>query len=190
MQREVATLLGVTDRAVLSWQHVYEAEGACSLVHGNRGRRSPRKMPAPERQHIVSLLGTQVPNFGPTLAAEKLVEHYSIHRVRRRSGASRSRAALGAARQRGGRKAPSHRDWERRAHRGELVQFDGSYHNWFEGRGGLQERRYSSRTRSVRHRRYLLSPEKSLVVAGGLEPPNTGLTIVSASQVSAGQRHR
>lgn len=39
-----------------------------------------------------------------------------------------------------GSRTPLHRQWrERRAHRGELVQFDGSYHDWFEGRGEIQE---------------------------------------------------
>lgn len=41
---------------------------------------------------------------------------------------------------RGTRTKTIHRTWrERRAHRGELIQFDGSYHDWFEGRGETNE---------------------------------------------------
>ncbi|MEO8381141.1 MAG: ISNCY family transposase [Acidobacteriota bacterium] len=140
-QREAATLLGVTDRAVRLWQRAYEAGGARGLVHGNRGRRSPQKLPAAERQRIVSLLRSQFPDFGPTLASEKLAEHYGIHRdAKTLWGIMVDERLWIPRRQRRGGQVPVHRQWrERRAHRGELVQFDGSYHDWFEGRGGLHE---------------------------------------------------
>lgn len=117
----------------------YEAAGARGLVHGNRGRSSPRKLPAQEHTRIVALLRTQFPDFGPTLAAEKLVEHYGIRRDPKTLWSIMVAEKLWVPRrQRGGRHGSVHRQWrERRAHRGELVQFDGSSHDWFEGRGGL-----------------------------------------------------
>jgi transposase len=140
-QREAAALLGVTDRAVRLWQRTYETAGARGLAHGNRGKVSPRKMPDKERSRIVKLLRTQFPDFGPTLAAEKLAEHYAIRRDAKTVRRIMVAEALWVPRRlRRGGAVPVHRHWrERRAHRGELVQFDGSYHHWFEGRGGLGE---------------------------------------------------
>jgi transposase len=140
-QREAAALLGVTDRAVRLWQRIYETAGARGLAHGNRGKVSPRKMPDKERSRIVKLLRTQFPDFGPTLAAEKLAEHYAIRRDAKTVRRIMVAEALWVPRRlRRGGSIPIHRHWrERRAHRGELVQFDGSYHHWFDGRGGLGE---------------------------------------------------
>ena len=141
MQQEAAQLLGVSDRAIRLWQRAYEAHGASGLVHGNRGRRSPRRVPMHERQKIVELLTNQFTDFGPTLAAEKLAERYGIRRDAKTVWRIMVDERLWIPRQlRRGGKIPVHRQWrERRAHRGELVQFDGSYHDWFEGRDGVGE---------------------------------------------------
>lgn len=72
------------------------------------------------------------PDFGPTLAAEKLAtDGYAVnHETLRRW---LLQAGLWPAR----RKRAGHRSWrERRAHFGELVQLDGSHHEWFEKRAG------------------------------------------------------
>ena len=80
----------------------------------------------------IRLYDTQYGDFGPTLAAEKLAEHHGIplsdETLRRWL---RERGIDHFAR----RKRP-HRAWRvRKAHVGELVQLDGSHHDWFEGRG-------------------------------------------------------
>jgi hypothetical protein len=71
-------------------------------------------------------------DFGPTLAAEKLAERHGItlsNETLRRW--LRARGVEHFTR----RKRP-HRAWRaRRAHVGELLQLDGSHHDWFEGRG-------------------------------------------------------
>lgn len=138
-QREAAERLGVTNRAVRTWLRLYESEGARGFVHGNRGKRSPRKMPAPERARIVALLRSEFPDFGPTFASEKLAELYGIRRDPKTLWTLMVKEQLWLPRkQRRGSQPYPHRAWrERRAHRGELVQFDGSSHDWFEGRGGL-----------------------------------------------------
>jgi hypothetical protein len=70
------------------------------------------------------------PDFGPTLAAEKLaLDGYDIDHETLRNW------LLKAKLWRRRRKRPRHRSWrERRAHFGELVQLDGSHHKWFEQR--------------------------------------------------------
>jgi hypothetical protein len=70
-------------------------------------------------------------DFGPTLACEKLAERDGVE-----IGVSTLRRVLIAARlwkpKRNGREYRSRR--AAREHFGELVQFDGSHHDWFEGR--------------------------------------------------------
>lgn len=81
---------------------------------------------------MLKLYETRYADFGPTLAAEKLAERHGI---------SLSDETLRRwLRERGiehftRRKRP-HRAWrERKAYVGELIQLDGSHHDWFEGRG-------------------------------------------------------
>jgi transposase len=111
------------------WQR-FKREGDAGLVHRLRGRRSVRAKPLAQRQAMMERYRERYDDFGPTLAAEYLLqEGYSIdHETLRRwllqEGLWQSR-----------RKRQAHRQWrERRAHLGELVQMDGSHHDWFEGR--------------------------------------------------------
>jgi hypothetical protein len=86
---------------------------------------------APEtKRAIVSLYKQRYPDFGPTLASEKLardgyrIDHETLRRLLIKEGLWHKR-----------RSRPPHRSWrERRSHFGELVQMDGSHHDWFEGR--------------------------------------------------------
>jgi len=135
-QKEAAERLKVTDRCVRYWLDDFETGGAAGLIHGNRGRESPHRVPPKERRSILSLIREKYPDFGPTLASEKLSELHGIHR-----DATTIRdlmVADGLWIPRGRRTGASlivHRAWrERRPHRGELIQFDGSYHPWFESR--------------------------------------------------------
>ena len=72
-------------------------------------------------------------DFGPTLAAEKLCERDG-HRI---SGETLRRwmIADGLRQSRKRRQARIHQRRPRRPCRGDLVQIDGSPHDWFEDRG-------------------------------------------------------
>ena len=113
------------------WRRFQEA-GDAGLVHRSRGRPSHRARPEAERQRAVALYRKYYTGFGPLLASEHLaadhdlvVEPETFRRWLIQAGlweAQRRRAAHRAAR-------------ERRPRRGDLVQVDGSEHDWFEGRG-------------------------------------------------------
>ena len=128
---KAAELLGVCYRQVLRiWQR-YEAEGSAGLKHGLRDRVSNRRIEAGRRERVLELYQAKYGDFGPTLAVEYLRrydgEDLSEETLRRWLMA----AGLWQARRQGAR----HRKWrERRAHWGEMVQMDGSEHDWFEGR--------------------------------------------------------
>ena len=115
----------------------YRAGGAAALKHGNAGRKSNRARPAKERNKILKLVrkkysGDEKRRFGPTLAAEHLSseDQLEVHPETLR----RWMLAEGLWSQ--ARKRKQHRKRrERRAHFGELVQLDGSFHEWYQGRG-------------------------------------------------------
>lgn len=129
--RKAAELLSVSYRQVLRiWQR-FQAEGGAGLKHGLRGRESNRRMDAVCKERVLELYREKYWDFGPTLALEYL---------RKEDGENLSKETLRAWLIEAGlwracRRGAVHRQWrERRAHWGELVQMDGSEHDWFEGR--------------------------------------------------------
>jgi transposase len=129
---KAAELLGVSYRQVLRiWQR-FGAEGSLGLKHGLRDRPSNRQIEPGRRERVLELYQAKYGDFGPTLALEYL---------RKVDGEDLSKETLrgwlmGAGLWRPHRRGSPHREWrERRAHWGELVQMDGSEHDWFEGRG-------------------------------------------------------
>ena len=130
--RVAAEMMRVSYRQAKRIRRRYRQEGDVGLVHRSRGRGSNRARPANERQRAVRLCAKQYAGFGPLLASEHLatdhglvVDHETLRRWLRSAGLwepRRRRAVHRAAR-------------ERRPRRGDLVQIDGSEHDWFEGRG-------------------------------------------------------
>jgi len=128
---KAAELLNVSYRQVLRiWQR-FGAEGSPGLKHGLRDRPSNRQIELGRRERVLELYQMKYGDFGPTLALEYL---------RKVDGEDLSKETLrgwliGAGLWRSRRRGSPHREWrERRAHWGELVQMDGSEHDWFEGR--------------------------------------------------------
>src|SRR5215469_783818 len=143
LARVKAEELGVKDAAELMrlsyrqakrlWKR-YQAGGAAALKHGNAGRRSNRARAAKERTKILKLVrkkysGDEKRRFGPTLAAEHLAseDKLKVHPETLR------RWMLAEGLWTKARKRQQHRSRrERRGHFGELVQLDGSLHEWYE----------------------------------------------------------
>jgi len=131
-QQQAAAHLGLTVRQIrrLKKRLLEEAEGG--LCHRSRGRPSNRRIAPKRKEQILALYRQQYAGFGPTLAAEKLSE---------RDGISLSDETLRLWLAAEGvvypsRKKRPHRRWrQRRAQFGELLQMDGSHHDWLEGRG-------------------------------------------------------
>ena len=109
-----------------------KVEGAGGVIHRSRGRSSNRAFADEVKVRALDLYREKYGGFGPTLAAEKLLE---------RDGMELSKETLRGWLMESGdwkkrRKRRGHRQWrERKEHLGEMVQMDGSHHDWFEGRG-------------------------------------------------------
>ncbi|MDH4328086.1 MAG: helix-turn-helix domain-containing protein, partial [Nitrospira sp.] len=131
-QVEAARLLGLTERQIRRLLQRVQHAGDPGLVHRGRGKPSNRRITASVKTKVLRLYATQYGDWGPTLAAEKLAERDGIT-----LSAETLRSwllATGVTHFR--RRKRPHRAWRaRKAHVGELVQLDGSHHDWFEGRG-------------------------------------------------------
>ena len=130
VQLEAAELCGLSYRQTRRLYRRYREFGDRGLVHRGRGRASNRGYASEFRQAVLARYQERYPDFGPTLAAEKLaLDGYVLDHETLRGW------LLKAKLWRKRRKRPRHRSWrERRAHFGELVQMDGSHHQWFEQR--------------------------------------------------------
>lgn len=134
--KSAAVLLRVGYRQAKRLVRRYRAQGAQGLRHAGVGCRSNRACPEAQRRRVVALIrekysGAVGLRFGPTLATEHLAsedgEMVSVDTVRR--------WMLAAGLWSRARKATPHRSRRiRRAHFGELVQLDGSFHRWYEDR--------------------------------------------------------
>ena len=128
-----AALLDLTPRHVKRLKSRLRQGGAAALVHASRGRPSHRRLPDRLRDRILQLARTTYAGFNDHHLCEKLceVEGFSLSRETLRR--LLRQAGLGSPRK---RRAPAHRQRRlRSAREGELVQLDGSPHDWLEDRG-------------------------------------------------------
>lgn len=109
----------------------FKTEGQAGLAHRLRSNPSNRAIDPEIKEAVVKLYRSRYPDFGPTLASEKLeqdgykIDHETLRRWLIEKGLWEKH-----------NKRSSHRSFRpRRAHFGELVQMDGSFHLWFESRG-------------------------------------------------------
>src|SRR5712692_3940282 len=134
--KSAAVLLGVSYRQAKRVARRYRLGGAKGLRHGNAGRRSNHARPAAEHARVLALIrkkygGAIDVRFGPTLAAEHLASEdgVTLHHDTLR------RWMLAAGLWSRARERATHRARRaRKAHFGELVQLDGSFHLWYEDR--------------------------------------------------------
>lgn len=135
--KHAAEMLELSYRQTKRLWRRYGEKGREGLKHRHAGQPSNRGKPKKLRRRVLQLMqkkysGTEEERFGPTLAAEHLSEEDGIvvdHETLRRW----MLAAGLWSRQRKRRKHYQRR--ERKVHFGELVQLDGSFHDWLEGRG-------------------------------------------------------
>jgi transposase len=132
-QKEAARMLGISTRQVKRLWQAYRKRGAKGLVSQRRGKPSNNRLEAGVKQQALDMIKEKYEDFGPTLAHEKLTE---VHKLQiSRESVRRMMIEEGLWKPKRAKKPPVHQMRERRACFGELVQIDGSDHDWFEGRG-------------------------------------------------------
>jgi transposase len=132
-QKEASVVLGICDRQIRNLIVKIKDEGDKGIAHGNRGREAPNKMSKAQEARIAEIVKKKYADFRPTLAAEKLRESHGI-----RLGREKLRQIMIAEGLWKVRKRPQgyvHQWRERKTYLGEMVQMDGSHHDWLEERG-------------------------------------------------------
>ena len=131
-QKEGARRLEVTARQMRRIVRRFRLEGVAGLLSKRSGKRPGNVISALIREQVLELAKTRYQGFGPTLLAEKLIEEQgialsveSVRQIMTKGGQWRAER---------GTKVKRHPLRERRPQFGELIQIDGSAHDWFEGR--------------------------------------------------------
>jgi transposase len=137
VERKELTVVNAAELAKVSVRQMrrickrLRAEGDGGLVHRSRGRHPNNRLSNQVRSQVLSVYREKYGDFGPTLACEKLADE----------GHELSADTLGRLLKEAGLWQPRRRRSKHRLRRqrrscfGELIQMDGSEHDWFEGRG-------------------------------------------------------
>lgn len=128
---EAAARLRLKVRQVQKLKRAVEKNGEQGVVHGARGRASNRATHSEISSAAIAYLEDEKHrDFGPTFAQEQLAKEgvvlglETLRSLMIKEKLWKPRRRCGPA---------IHRQWrERMSMYGELVQFDGSYHDWFE----------------------------------------------------------
>nr|WP_244305216.1 ISNCY family transposase [Sphingomonas aquatilis] len=126
-------LLGLARSQVFKLLARLRDEGPSGLISRKRGRPSNRRFSDAFRERVIAIVRDRYADFGPTLAAEYLAERHGISISHEALRLMMMEAGLWTAKR--AKRAQLHQMRHRRDRRGELVQVDGSDHDWFEGRG-------------------------------------------------------
>ncbi len=131
-QKVAGSMVGLSERQVRRLVKVIREKGDRGIIHGLRGRPSNRRFPEELRGKVLFLYEERYWDFEPTLAREKLLERDGI----RISDETLRRWLIEAGLWKKRRKRSPFRRWRpRRECFGEMIQMDGSHHDWLEGRG-------------------------------------------------------
>lgn len=128
----VAELLGISQRQVSRIAARVSVEKETGAVHRSRGQKPNNHIDKAAKLKALKICRERYVEFGPTLASEKLDELNGITVSRETLRQWMVEAELPYR----SRRRKPHRQWrERKACFGEMIQMDGSRHDWFEGRG-------------------------------------------------------
>ncbi len=131
-QLKAAELLGVSDRHFRRLIKKYKEGGASALISKRTGSPSNNRFPEEKKEKALKLLSSKYKGFGPTLASEKLLENEDIKVSKETVRKWMIAYNLWKGKKR--RSPKIHQSRLRRSSYGELIQVDGSPHDWFEGR--------------------------------------------------------
>jgi len=131
-QVAAAELAGLSDRQMRRLIKRIRIEGDDGICHRSRGKASNHRISKKVKKRAIELFKKEYPDFNLAHATEKLYEVHGITINDETLLLWLNQAEIPYKK----RKVKKHRQRrERKTHFGELVQIDGSHHDWFEGRG-------------------------------------------------------
>lgn len=131
-QKDAGKVLHLSDRQIRRILKRYEKEGEKGLISKKRGKSSNNRISKELRERVIFLLKKEYYGFGPTLAAEKLDELNDI--AISKESVRQLMIAENIWKSKAMKEKRVHQMRERRGRFGELIQIDGSPHDWFENR--------------------------------------------------------
>lgn len=131
-QGEAAAIIGLSDRQIRRLIKRVRIEGDDGICHRSRGKASNHCIPKKIKEKTLRLFKEKYKDFNLVHATEKLDEVHGIVFSDETLRLWLNEAGIAYKK----RRVRKHRQWrERKARSGEMVQIDGSHHDWFEGRG-------------------------------------------------------
>ncbi|KIP65249.1 transposase [Vibrio harveyi] len=131
-RRDATSILGISYRHLSRILKAFKELGVESLAHGNRGKPSSNRISDDTKLHVLKLISEYYLDFGPTLVHEKLTEVHGFNISLETLRQWMISDALWVPHSK--RKPRIYQPRYRRDCLGELIQIDGSHHDWFEGR--------------------------------------------------------
>ncbi|MBU1887793.1 MAG: ISNCY family transposase [Candidatus Omnitrophica bacterium] len=131
-QKEASDTIDLSERQIRRKVKRIREEGDKGIIHRLRIRPSNRATLDKIKNKVLTLFKDKYPDFGPTLASEKLFERDKIKVNNETLRLWLIERNIPYKK----RKKRPHRQWRQRKSRyGQMVQMDGSHHDWLEGRG-------------------------------------------------------
>lgn len=129
---QAAIILDISTRQVKRLKSTVRKHGALAVIHGLKGKQSNHHIEPIVKEKTLTVIKEKYTDFKPTFATEKLAENYDIHISYGTTRLWMIQENLWKPRK---QKHVVYRSWRpRKDYFGELEQFDGSYHYWFEDR--------------------------------------------------------
>lgn len=127
-----AKLLGVSTRQIRRLKIAVQDEGQNAVIHKLKGKQGNHHIDPSVKEKALQIIQKGYTDFKPSFATEKLEENHSIQVSYGTTRLWMMERGLWKARK---QKHPEYHAWRsRKEYHGELEQFDGSYHYWFEDR--------------------------------------------------------
>lgn len=131
-QRQAMQLLKLSKRQIIRLVKGYRRHGPSAFVSKRRGKPGPNQHGDSVKARVKQLMYKHYHDFGPTFASEKLSERHQIDINKETLRQWMMEWELWEAKRH--KKVKIHQCRIRRVCFGELIQIDGSHHDWFEGR--------------------------------------------------------
>jgi len=129
---QAAAMLDISSRQVKRLKNEVRRQGYLAVIHKLKGQQSNHHIEEEIKYQALTVIKQQYSDFKPTFATEKLEENHDIHISRETTRRWMTKEGLWKPRK---QKQSNYHCWRpRKDYYGELQQFDGSYHYWFEKR--------------------------------------------------------
>ena len=130
--KQAALELKLTVRQLQRLKAAVKTSGTAAVVHKLKGKSSNHRIDRNLKEKLLGEIKGNYSDFKPGFATEKLQEKYCTVPTPQTIRTWMAEGGLWKVRK---QKAPVYRSWRpRKEYFGELIQFDGSYHLWFEDR--------------------------------------------------------